>query len=306
MISVKNLSRVFDSRGIAGVHGVSFELSKGQVMAIMGPNGSGKSTLLKLLQGTEKPLEGDLRIDGEISFFPAADELSHLNVQKFLVRSVHLEIEEEKKIQLSRDLADTFEFTFQLRQNLQELSSGQRQKVLLAKELINRPGLLLMDEPFAHLDPLTRREILQNLFSYIKNQGTTVLWVTHDLEEAFQFSDKIGLLNFGKFEQQGSPEELVRTPRNLFVAQFMGYRNFFSEPNSNELLVVPDHAWEEDADGISCRIEARHPIRQQLEYRLNHEGKVLFLTQGSQVPMREVGSFIKLRPVRQECFHIPL
>ncbi len=326
MIKASEITKQFDKRGIAGVHKMSLNLDQGQVMAIMGPNGSGKSTLLNLLSGRVQPESGDISIDGAISSFPINETLENMNVQKFLIRSITLDIDEEKKIQLSRDLADTFEFTFQLRQNINELSSGQKQKVLLSKELINRPALLLMDEPFAHLDPFTRKDILSGLFQYIRYQGITVLWVTHDLEEAFQFSDQIGLMNFGKFEQRGTPEELVRTPRNLFVAQFMGYRNFFSIKyengswqtpwgprqmaqlaKSDGILIVPDHAWElQSQDGLEVNIETRHPAKQTMEYRLKSSEKVIFLTQGSQLKLLEMGSKIKLSPKWEECFHIAL
>lgn len=326
MIKASELTKQFDKRGIAGVHKISLNLDQGQVMAIMGPNGSGKSTLLNLLSGRALAESGEISIDGAISSFPTEENLENINVQKFLIRSITLDIDEEKKIQLSRDLADTFEFTFQLRQNLNELSSGQKQKVLLSKELINRPALLLMDEPFAHLDPFTRKDILSGLFQYIRYQGITVLWVTHDLEEAFQFSDQIGLMNFGKFEQRGTPEELVRTPRNLFVAQFMGYRNFFSIKFENGswqtpwgprqmtelakpdgILIVPDHAWEfHSQDGLEVKIETRHPAKQTIEYRLQSAEKVIFLTQGSQLKLLEMGSKIKLTPKWEECFHIDL
>lgn len=326
MIKALELSKQFDKRGIAGVHKISLNLNQGQVMAIMGPNGSGKSTLLNLLSGKVSAESGEVSVNGAISSFPTEEDLENINVQKFLIRSITLDVDEEKKIQLSRDLADTFEFTFQLRQNLKELSSGQRQKVLLSKELINRPSLLLMDEPFAHLDPFTRKDILSGLFQYIRHQGITVLWVTHDLEEAFQFSDQIGLMNFGKFEQRGTPEELVRTPRNLFVAQFMGYRNFFSIKfenglwqtlwgakqmaelaKSDGLLIVPDHAWNfQSQDGLEVTIEARHPAKQTMEYRLKSAEKVIFLTQGSQLKLLEIGSKIQLTPKWEECFHIDL
>lgn len=316
MIKVSELTRQFDKRGIAGVHHLSFTLEQGQVMAIMGPNGSGKTTLMNLLAGKVKADSGEIAIDGEISTFPVDETFENINVQKFLIRSVTLDIEEEKKLQLTRDLADTFEFTFQLRQNLNELSSGQKQKVLLAKELINRPALLLMDEPFAHLDPFTRKDILSGLFQYIRHQGMTVLWVTHDLEEAFQFSDQMALMNFGKFEQRGSPENLARTPRNLFVAQFMGYRNFFTHqfvkncwqsPSETEgFLVVPDHAWTLDNSGTPFKIVARHPGRQTIEYKLQSEEKVIYLIKGSQLPLLEVGATIRLNPIWEECFAIPL
>ena len=169
MIKVTHLTKQFDKRGIAGVHDLSFELNNGEVMAIMGPNGGGKSTLLNLLSQKLASESGEIMVDKTICLFPGSDAPLEMNVLKFLTSSVTLDIEEEKKIQLARDLADTFEFTFQLRQNLSELSSGQKQKILLARELINRPGLLLMDEPFTHLDPFTRKDILRGLFEYIRH-----------------------------------------------------------------------------------------------------------------------------------------
>ena len=325
MIKVENLKRQFDKRGIAGLNDLSLTLDQGQVLAIMGPNGSGKTTLLKILAGEITSDSGSFSTEGRVHLFSTKDESKDMNVQKFLVESVTLDVDEDKKIQLARDLADTFEFTFQLRQNLMELSSGQKQKILLAKELINRPSLLLMDEPFTHLDPFTRKDILKGLFTYIRSQGITVLWVTHDLEEAFQFSDSIGLMNFGKFEQFGSPEKLVQQPRNLFVAKFMGYKNFFpvqkqkstwltpwgekeiSGPETPDgILIIPDFAWKESEDGLTFKIISRHAGRQSTEYTLTTEARTITLILGPKRELLPLKSKIKLTPVWDECFIISL
>lgn len=325
MIRVSRLKKQFDTRGIAGLHGVSLELKKSEVIGVLGPNGSGKTTLINLISGTFKPDDGVMEIDGEVSRFPRNSDEQDQNVQKFLINSVQLEIDEDKKIQLARDLADTFEFTFQLRQNLKELSSGQRQKVLLARELINRPSLLLMDEPFTHLDPFTRKEILNSLFQFIKNQEISVLWVTHDLHEAFKYSDRIGILNFGKFEQLSTPEEIIRKPRNLFVAQFSGYRNFFSVKYENDcwnsvwgklpfskgdkdeaILVVPDSALKPDSEGLRFVIRERHAGIQTIEYLLQSEGELLAWKRPSLAEILEPGAQVKLSPLLEECFLIPL
>src|SRR5690606_23364844 len=222
-----DVNKLFDQRAIAGLHRISFEIKSGEVFALMGPNGSGKTTLINIISGTTQADSGTVTIEGELRLFEQR-EVSDQNVQKFLIASNTLDIDEDKKLQLARDFADIFEFTFQLRQNLSELSAGQRQKVMLASELINSPSLLLLDEPFTHLDPHTRKDILSALFEYIRRQGISVLWVTHDLEEATLFADRIGLLNFGKMEQVGKPIDLVRTPRSLFTAKFLGYENFIS------------------------------------------------------------------------------
>ena len=325
MINVQNLKRQFDKRGIAGLNDLSFTLDQGQVLAIMGPNGSGKTTLLKILAGEISPDAGTFSIEGRVHLFSTNEESEDLNVQKFLVKSVTLDIDEDKKIQLARDLADTFEFTFQLRQKLSELSSGQKQKILLAKVLINRPALLLMDEPFTHLDPFTRKDILKGLFTYIRSQGITVLWVTHDLEEAFQFSDSIGLMNFGKFEQLGSPEKLVQDPRNLFVAKFMGYRNFFpvqkqkntwltpwgeiemSGPETHDgILIIPDFAWKQNKDGLSFKIISRHAGKQSTEYTLINDTRTITLVMGPKRELLPLKSTIQLAPIWEECFIISL
>jgi len=325
MIESNNLHFQFDKRGIAGLHGVTLSIDEGEIFGVMGPNGSGKTTLLKLLSGGLLPQAGTSRVSGEVALFPSTETLVTSNVQKYLISSITLDIDEEKKIQLARDLADTFEFTFQLRQNLNELSSGQKQKVLLSKELINKPSILFLDEPFTHLDPFTRKDILSSLFEYIKHQNITVIWITHDLSEAFKFSDRIGVLNFGKFEQVASPIELVKSPKNLFVAQFVGYRNFFPVKRSNNswispwgevpmefeakedaLLIVPDNAWSFSQDGVEMKINKISAEKQKMEYQLLFNDQKIFLTLGPKPQLLKVGQSIKLSPNLSECFVISL
>ena len=309
MMQVQHLTRQFDKRGIAGLHGLSFNLDQGQVMGIMGPNGSGKTTLLKILSGAIKQDFGSIRLSGSVSLFSQSEPTVDINVQKLLVTSIKLDIDEDKKIQLARDLADTFDFTFQLKQNFFELSTGQKQKILLAQELINHPTLLLLDEPFSHLDPFTRKDILKALFLYIRNKKITVLWVTHDLEDAFLYSDLIALMQFGKFEQIGSPLEIVRHPESLFVAKFVGYQNFFpvkSPAGFDEILIVPDHAWEINSTGKPYKVENRSAGKQTIKYELSHESRSIYLIRGSQLPLLEVNEVVLLSPVIQECFSIPL
>lgn len=226
MIKIEGLKKVFDSRGIAGLHGLDLTISEGEIFSILGPNGSGKSTLLKILNKDLTPDSGIFSVSGNVHLFHPRPPVHDINVQKFLIEQVTADIDVEKKIQLARDLADIFEFTFQLRQNFSQLSSGQSQRILVAAELMNRPQILLFDEPFAHLDPQTRETILSTLFAYLKQQNTTVVWVTHDLKDAFRFSDRIGVLNFGKWEQIGKPNDLLVSPRNLFTARYLGFKNF--------------------------------------------------------------------------------
>jgi ABC-type Fe3+/spermidine/putrescine transport system ATPase subunit len=325
MIQVENLFKQFDQRGIAGIHKLSFALDKGEILGVMGPNGSGKSTLLKILSDQMKADGGTFTAKGKVTFFSTEKIHPASNVLNFLVNAVKLEIDHEKKIQLARDLADTFEFTFQLRQTLDELSTGQLQKILLSKKLINQPALLLMDEPFTHLDPFTRINILNGLFKYIKNQNLTLIWVTHDLDEALKFSDKIALMNFGKFEQFSTPEELIKSPKNLFVAKFVGYKNFFSTQKSENgwstpwgnmnlvdpgkkdgILIVPDTAWKIGIDGLAFVVRSMTPSKQGFEALLEYENRTIHWYRGPNAEMLKINSRVSLFPLIEECLHIAL
>ncbi len=275
MLELKNIKMVFDSRGIAGIHGIDLSLKPGEVISILGPNGSGKTTLLRIIH-REIQASGDLSLDGQTHFFKMTEPLDDVSVQDFLISKINDFSDDEKKTQLARDLADLFEFTSQFRHKIHQLSAGQRQKILVAAELIQRPKILLMDEPFSHMDPISRDEILRSLFKYIRRHNMSVLWVTHDREEAFKYSDRIGIMNFGKWEQIGVPADIIRLPRTLFAAQFLGYKNFLSVKydqgwitpwgildlpageKSEAILVMPE-SWSETSDGPEFLVLRTYP-----------------------------------------------
>jgi ABC-type Fe3+/spermidine/putrescine transport system ATPase subunit len=265
MIDLKQVTKVFDHRGIAGIHQLDLSIKKG-IFALMGPNGSGKTTLLNLISGKLTPDSGTVKVKGSIHFFERREFEKDLNVQRFLIEKITLDVDTDKKIQLSRDMADIFEFTSQLRQNMGQLSQGQLQKVLMASELINQPDILFLDEPFIHLDPMSRKDILEMLFHYLRQKEVTVVWITHEKDEALRFSDTVALMQHGKLEQVSTPVKILREPRNLFVAQFFGHQNFIkinfengvwktawgevsSELKASEgYLIVPPSAWKVDTD----------------------------------------------------------
>ena len=327
MIKLNQAKIVFDSRGIAGLHSINLEISKGSIFALMGPNGSGKTTILNVL--TKKlPLDsGDLEVQGKIHFFERKNPEHDLNVQRFLMESVQdQEIETDKKLQLSRDMADIFEFTFQLRQNVGQLSQGQLQKVLMAAELINQPDILFLDEPFIHLDPMSRKEILFSLFTYLIKREVTVLWITHEKDEALRFADKVGLLQHGKFEQVSSPVEILQAPRNLFVAQYFGHQNFLKISRENGTwttpwgevksslkdhegyLVVPPTAWKVDPNStFEGVILSQYPQYFACEFEIEISDKRFKVS----LPLDtysnwEVGQKMKISPDLRHCFVIPL
>jgi ABC-type sugar transport system ATPase subunit len=223
-----------------------------------------------------------------------------------------------------REFAQTFELTFQLKQPLRQLSSGQIQKAFLMKGLINRPDIFIMDEPFSHLDPHTRQDILKDLFWFLKNKETTILWASHDKEEVFKFADKIGILQHGRFEQIDTALNLNKNPNNLFVAKYLGYKNFFPVKNTSEgfqsmwgiapydlkwdeaFLVVPEKSWKIDSNGINFKIEHYQVLGSHVELELLSGDKIYYIHLPIHLPMPKVSSLIKLSPKWEECFLIPL
>lgn len=249
---LENIHISFDPRGIAGLHGLSLELKTGQILGIMGPSGAGKSTLLRVLSGELRPLKGTAHLPDRVALMELREHYSEdLTTQDWLMSGVKRKIEQEKKLQLARDLAEAFEFPMQLKLRLTQLSEGQRQRARLAYALIDHPELLLLDEPFAHLDSPLRHELMLLLKSYVKARDITVVHVTHDLEEALGLSDKLGILHFGKFEQLASPQDVYWRPKNLLVAKLMGHENFVtvSRQNPTELWATPFGSWNSDGAG---------------------------------------------------------
>jgi iron(III) transport system ATP-binding protein len=327
MIKLDNISKKFDQRGIAGVNRINLTLASGEIHAILGPNGSGKTTLLRLILGELKSESGSVTHEGRIALFKPLTVGMKGNVQRWLMDQVRsIEVEEEKRLQLARDFADIFEFTFQLRQDLSELSQGQMQKVALAAALIDRPQTLLLDEPFAHLDPHTRGEILRYLFEYIRMQQLSVIWVTHDIEEALRFSDRLSLLNFGQIIQTGTPREFIREPKNLFVAQFMGFQNFLAVKKETDGFMTPWGAMKATIDyqegylvlpreainlcsgpeGQAAKVKdvLWNSIRPTLVVELAE--KKLYLDLPRSAPILQPQDLIYLQASLADCFLIPL
>lgn len=323
MIRLENVSKKFDHRGLAGINGVDLQIHKGEILAIMGPNGSGKTTLLNIVSGKLTPDSGTVSFTeiGHILKLETPD--TDANVQKYLVSKVNLDIEEEKKVQLARDLADIFEFTFQLRQNISQLSAGQHQKIMLAGELMNKPSVILMDEPFAHLDPFTRLDILNAFFKYIHLQETSVIWVTHEIDEALKFSHRMVMMNFGKIVQSGNPEEILFQPKNLFVAQFLGYKNFITitfedgkwktpwgvwekkNPwlHVEAIMVIPQSSWELK-HGKKAQFQGKTLKTQGWEIEFSQENHTFWLQTSSS--LSQLSDDFLTQPRFSECILLPL
>lgn len=239
MIEIKNLTKVFGT--LRAVDGVSFELEKGDTLALVGTSGSGKTTTLKLVNRLIEPTQGEIFINGEnvfklppeqmrrrmgyviqnIGLFPHYTIEENISVVPKLLNWNPDEIKERCYSLLKRLHLDPDQY---LKKFPRQLSGGQKQRVGIARALAADPPIILMDEPFGALDPITRFDIQQDFLNLEELSSKTTIIVTHDVEEAFILGDKICVLDEGKMQQLGSPKDLLFHPANDFVKQFLADR----------------------------------------------------------------------------------
>ena len=227
---------------VAAVDGISFALKRGSFHSFLGPSGCGKTTSLRLIAGFEQPSAGTVEIAGQtVVGIPAYRRpvnmvfqhyalFPHMDVASNVGYGLRQRRPRPSQRELDAQVAEALELV-RLPQlasrRIWELSGGQQQRVALARALINRPTVLLLDEPLAALDRKLRREMQIELQNLQREVGITFILVTHDQEEALSMSDTIGIMKDGKIVQFGSPEELYDAPVNRYVADFVGESNFF-------------------------------------------------------------------------------
>lgn len=237
-ITVKNLSKRFGR--FQAVDGVSFEVPAGQLVALLGPSGSGKSTILRIIAGLEPADSGDVELTGEdATNLPAQRRgvgfvFQHYALFRHMTirQNVAFGLEVLKPRPSKREIRARVDELLELVQLLahadrypKQLSGGQRQRVALARALAPRPKVLLLDEPFGALDAKVRDELRTWLRRLHDEVHVTSLFVTHDQQEAFEVADQVVVLNRGKVEQMGPPQELYEHPATPFVTEFLGSVN---------------------------------------------------------------------------------
>jgi multiple sugar transport system ATP-binding protein len=217
------------------IPGVDLEIKNGEFVVFVGPSGCGKSTLLRLIAGLEDTTSGRIEIDGKdaTALPPARRGLAmvfqsyalypHMSVRKnigFPLKMAGMDpAEAEKRIQRA---AAVLNLTNYLDRRPGQLSGGQRQRVAIGRAIVREPAAFLFDEPLSNLDAALRVGMRQEISELHQSLKTTMIYVTHDQVEAMTMADKIVVLNAGRIEQVGSPLELYHSPKNLFVASFIG------------------------------------------------------------------------------------
>src|SRR6476619_1076103 len=237
---------------VAAVDGLNLEMPSGEFFSMLGPSGCGKTTTLRMIAGFEQPTDGRILLDGtDMAYTPPHKRnvntvfqsyalFPHLNVADNVAFGLKYKkvTKAERATAVSEALALVQLTGFEKRKPGQ-LSGGQQQRVALARALVLRPRVLLLDEPLGALDARLRKDLQVELKTLQETLGITFVFVTHDQEEALTMSDRVAVMNGGRVEQSGPPQQMYEEPATLFVADFLGVSN-----------LIPAEA--SGRDGVMC------------------------------------------------------
>jgi putative spermidine/putrescine transport system ATP-binding protein len=237
---------------VAAVAGIDLEIAQGEFFTMLGPSGSGKTTTLRMIAGFEDPTEGMIELAGEdVSGVPPYDRkvntvfqdyalFPHMTVGDNVAYGMKVaRVGKAERLQRSDEALEMVRLPGYAERKPNELSGGQRQRVALARAIVNRPKVLLLDEPLGALDLKLREEMQTELKTIQGEVGITFVYVTHDQDEALTMSDRIAVFNGGRIEQVSTPLELYERPANEFVAGFVGVSNLI-ERGGERMTIRPE------------------------------------------------------------------
>ncbi len=235
-VRFQQVSRHFGQ--VRAVDGVDLEIAPGEFFAMLGPSGSGKTTCLRLIAGFEQPTSGHIQIFGETAegvppyrrnvntVFQDYALFPHLNILDNVAYGLMVKgIGKAERMKAAGDALELVKLPGYGARRPGQLSGGQRQRVALARALVNKPKVLLLDEPLGALDLKLREQMQEELKSLQRALGITFVFVTHDQGEALSMADRVAVFNDGNIVQEGTPQDIYRRPKNRFVADFVGSSN---------------------------------------------------------------------------------
>jgi spermidine/putrescine transport system ATP-binding protein len=250
-IRLENVTKAFDD--VVAVDGISLTIEQGQFFALLGPSGCGKTTTLRMIGGFEQPTSGSIYLgDNDVVGLPPYKRNVNTVFQSYALFP-HLSIFENVAFGMRRQGVRGTQLAGRVREILglvdlegmekrkpRQLSGGQQQRVALARALVNKPDVLLLDEPLGALDLKLRKQMQLELKTIQHDVGITFVHVTHDQEEAMTMADTIAVMNKGRIEQLGPPDELYEQPETAFVAGFLGVSNLLSGAASGPGAITLD------------------------------------------------------------------
>ncbi len=246
-LELNNINKKFNET--VALDNIHLEINDGEFFSLLGPSGSGKTTCLKVIGGFEQPDSGNVSLFNEnVTDIPPFKRnvntvfqdyalFPHMNVEENVCYSLKIKkipkIEQESQVE---EILSTVKLTGYEKRKPSELSGGQRQRVALARSLINKPKILLLDEPLGALDLKLREQMQIELKNLQRQFQITFIYVTHDQQEALSMSDRIAIFNDGKIEQVDTPDNIYKNPKTAFVADFIGTTSLVSKQLAAELF----------------------------------------------------------------------
>lgn len=248
LIELKNVRKSYDGKTNV-IEDISLEIKEGEFVTLLGPSGCGKTTILRMIGGFDKPSEGQILLDGsDISLLPPNERpintvfqkyalFPHLNVYDNIAFGLKMKgVGKEETEKLVKEVLTLVDLEGFEKRSISTLSGGQQQRIAIARAVVNRPRVLLLDESLSALDAKMRKEMQLELKQMHKTLGITFVFVTHDQEEALTMSDKVVVIADGNIQQVGTPEDIYNEPANVFVADFIGESNIFNGVMSDKLM----------------------------------------------------------------------
>ncbi len=274
---LKSVYRVFPG-DVMAVEDVNLDIRNGEYVTLLGPSGCGKTTTLRMIGGHDEPSSGTISMDGEVlnGMAPAKRPVTtvfqhfalfpHKSVLDNVAFGLKMRgVDKAARDKTAREAIDLVGLTKMLQRKPRELSSGQQQRVALARVLVTRPKAILLDEPFGDLDRLLQLRMRVEVRALQRELGITFIHVTHNQEEALSMSDRICVMSDGRIQQLGTPTDLARHPRNVFVATFMGDNNVVRGPvtanGDGTVTIRGEHAAARVRGDVNGSAEAAMAIR---------------------------------------------
>ena len=261
ILSIHGISKSFGQT--RALNDISFNVDEGEILALLGPSGCGKSTLLAIISGLERPDSGEVLWNGEnLQDTPAHKRdfglmfqdfalFPHMNVYAnvaFGLKMAHIDPDRiDQRVRQMLAIVGLPDFT---KRDVNTLSGGEQQRVALARALAPHPRLLMLDEPLGSLDRNLRQRLVDDLQGILHQMHQTAIYVTHDQEEAFSIADRIILLNAGRIEQVGTPQDIYGDPASVFVARFLEMTN-----------IIPAVIQQRDGERLAVSPLGNFPIR---------------------------------------------
>lgn len=248
IIDLKNISKVYDDLEV--LKNINLYIRKNEFLTLLGPSGCGKTTTLRIIGGFEQPTNGEIIFEGKkINDLPPFKRqintvfqkyalFPHMNVYENIAFGLRIKKVPNNKIkERVKRILKLVNLSGYEKRDIDSLSGGQQQRIAIARALVNEPKVLLLDEPLGALDLKLRKEMQIELKNMQKRVGITFIYVTHDQEEALTMSDTIIVMDKGKIQQIGTPEDIYNEPKNAFVADFIGESNIIEGIMIKDLLV---------------------------------------------------------------------